>query len=118
MCLLAAPHDADHRVEHVIHDHAPPGDVAERGIDFLPDVSERRAGAGIGARHASVAEGGEQHGNHGDQQRGDDVAASAIAQHSEDGHRGDRLNYNDSVKNQIAKRECAPQTWGAAGHVR
>ena len=59
--LLADPDDADHRIEHVVHHHAPSGDVAERGIDLLTDIGECRAGAGIGARHASVADGGEQH---------------------------------------------------------
>src|SRR6202040_2703891 len=35
--LLAAPDDADHGIEHVVHDHAPAGNVAERRIDFLAD---------------------------------------------------------------------------------
>ena len=118
MRLLAAPHDADHGIEHVIHDHAPSGDVAEGGIDFLPDIGERRTGAGIGARHAPVTERGEEHGNHGDQQRGDDVPAAAITQYAEDGHGSDRLDYDDAVENQIAQRKRAPQARGAAGHVR
>src|SRR5208337_1369378 len=35
VCLLSAPDRADERIEHVIHYHAPPGDVAPRWIDFL-----------------------------------------------------------------------------------
>src|SRR5580692_4950939 len=42
--LLAAPDRADNWVEHVIHHHAPPGDVTEGGIDLLSDVSERGTG--------------------------------------------------------------------------
>ena len=72
--LLADPDDADHRVEHVVHHHAPAGDVAERGIDLLADVGEGGAGARVGARHAAVADGGEQHRHHGDEDGGDDVA--------------------------------------------
>src|SRR5215469_11567511 len=39
--LLAAPDDANHRVEHVIHHHAPSGDVAEHRVDLLSNISKR-----------------------------------------------------------------------------
>ena len=40
MRLLAAPDDADHRVEHVIHDHAPAGRVSQRRIDLLAHIGK------------------------------------------------------------------------------
>src|SRR6202795_1159152 len=56
---LAANHGADERVEDVIHHHGPASDVAERGMNFLPHVGIGGAGAGIGAGHFAVADGGE-----------------------------------------------------------
>ncbi len=63
---LAANDGADERIQDVIHHDGPAGDVAERGFEFLADVGVGGAGAGIGARHFAVADGGEEHGDHGD----------------------------------------------------
>ena len=57
--LLADPDDADHGIEHVVHDHAPPRHVAEGGINFLTNISKRGARAGIGARHTAITDRGE-----------------------------------------------------------
>ena len=84
MRLLAAPDGADDGIEHVIHDHAPAGDVAESGIDFLADVGEGGPGARIDSRHAAITDGGEEHGYHGYQDRRDYVPAAAVAEDSED----------------------------------
>ncbi len=107
--LLADPDDADHRIEHVVHHHAPSGDVAERGIDLLADIGEGRASAGISPRHAAIADRRKQHGHHGDQNGGDHVAMAAIAEHAEHRHGRNRLNDDDAVKNQVPKSEGAPQ---------
>ena len=105
--LLAAPDGADHGIEQVIHYHAPAGDIAERGIDLLPHVGERGAGAGIGTRHAAIAEGGEQHGNHGNQDRGDHVPVAPIAERSKHRHRRGRLDDDDAVEDQVPQGEGA-----------
>ena len=44
-------------------------------MDHLPDVGVSGTGARIHAGHASVADRGEKHGDHGHQNRGDHVAA-------------------------------------------
>ena len=48
-------------------------------MQLAAHVGVRRTGAGIYARHASVAHGGEDHSDHGDQNRGDYVALAGIA---------------------------------------
>jgi len=115
--LLAAPDGADDRIEHVIHHHAPASDVTKRGIDFLADVGEGRAGTGIGARHAAIADGGEQHCHHGDQDRRNDVPVSAVAEHTKHRHRRDRLNHDHSIQNQVPKGKRAPQAREVSGRV-
>jgi hypothetical protein len=107
--LLADPDDADHGIEQVVHDHAPAGYVSERRIDLLSDVSEGGSSAGVGARHAPVADGREEHGHHRDEDRGDDMPVSAIAEYAEHGHRRDRLNDDDAVQDQVPQREGAPE---------
>ena len=105
VCLLADPDDADHRIQHVIHHHAPAGDIAERRIDFLANIGESRPGAGIRPRHAPIADRGKQHGDHRNQDGSDNVTVAALAQYAEDRHGGHRLDYDDAVKNQVPKRE-------------
>ena len=102
--LLGAPDDADHRIQHVIHHHAPSGHVAESRIDLLPHVRERRTGAWVRARHASIAKGGEQHGHHGNQQRGNNMSAAALTEHAEDRHGRGGLDYDNAVKDQVPQR--------------
>ncbi len=109
MCLLADPDDADHGIEHVVHHHAPSRDIAERRVDLLADVSERRARAGIGTGHAAIADGGKQHGHHRNENRGDHMAMTAIAEHAEYGHGRNRLNDDDAIENQVPKSKRAPQ---------
>src|SRR5574341_675453 len=49
-------------------------------MQLLAHVSERRPGTGIGPGHAPVADGGEQHGHHGDQDGSDGVAPAAFGE--------------------------------------
>jgi len=56
--LFRAPDSADQRVQHVVHYHAPPGDVADRGIDLLRYIGEGRTALRIRARHSAVADAG------------------------------------------------------------
>ena len=74
-----------------------PVTIAERGIDLLPDVGECRARAGVRPRHAAITKSCEQHGHHGDEERGDDMSVAGIAEHAKDGHRRNRLNHDDPV---------------------
>ena len=97
--LLAAPDGTDDGVEHVIHDHAPSRNVAECRIDLLADVGERRTGAGVGSRHAPIADGREQHGHHGNQDGGHDMSVPTVAEHAEHRHGRDGLDDDDAVEN-------------------
>ena len=111
MRLLRAPNRADQRIEHVIHDHAPAGDISRRWMNLLRNVRECRTRARIRARHSSVADPRKQHRHHCDQDRRHHVAFSPFAQHAEDGHRRHRLNHDDAVQNQVPERERSPQAW-------
>ena len=61
-------------------------------MHFPAHVRVGRTGAGIDAGHLPVTDGGEQHGHHGDQNRGDHVAARFIIDHAINSHRRDGLN--------------------------
>jgi hypothetical protein len=99
VCLLANPDNADHRIQEIIHHHAPTRNVAQRGVDLLSNVSEGGPCAGIRSGHASIADRGEQHRDHGNENRGDYVAAPAVAEHAKHRHRRDRLDDDNAVKN-------------------
>ena len=115
---LAAPDRADDRVEHVVHGHAPAGHEAEPRVDLPPHVGVGRSGAGIGPRHAPVADGREQHGAHGDQDGGDDVPARLLADHAEQRHGRRGLDQNDAVKYQVPQPQSPPQVGLAARNIR
>jgi hypothetical protein len=70
-------------------------------MNLLRDVAERRAGAGIGASHAAIADASEQHCHHRDENGRDDVPAAALAQHSENRHRSHRRNSDNAVEQQV-----------------
>src|SRR6202046_2053917 len=89
------------------HHHRPSGDVSKREMNFLADVSVGRAGARIRARHFAVADGGEQHSYHVDQNRGDNVPASSVADNAINAHRGDRLNDYDADDDEVPKVQSA-----------
>jgi hypothetical protein len=76
-------------------------------MDLLADVGEGRSGARIDARHSPVADGGEQHRHHRDQDGGGDVAVTALRQHAVARHRRHRLDDDDAVKDEIAEGERA-----------
>ncbi len=90
-------------------------------MDLLADVGERGPGAGVRARHAAIADRRQQHGHHGDEDGGDDVALAAFVQHAEDGHRRHRLDDDDAVEDQVPQRQRALEALGrgvAGGHGR
>ena len=92
-------------------------------MNFLADVGIGGSGAGVGASHLAIADGGEEHSHHGDQDGGDDVAASVIADDAKDAHRRDGLNDDDANDDEVPEAEDATESyrrWSelgrAAGH--
>src|SRR6185312_12173455 len=77
-------------------------------------IGVRRASAGIDPRHASIAHGGEHHGDHGNQNRSDYVTLASVTEHAISGHGSRRLDDDNAVKNQVPKRERStkPQAGG------
>ena len=103
--------------EQVIHHHAPADDVAEGGVDLLAYIGISRACAGIDARHAAIADGRKQHGDHGDQNRGDHVAMGLVADDAVNAHRRGRLDNHHADDDQVpqAQRAFEPNGAGISG---
>ena len=78
-------------------------------MDLAPDVGVGGPGAGIGPRHAAIADGREQHGAHGDQDGGDDVPARLLAHHAEQRHGRGGLDQDDAVEDQVPQTQGTPQ---------
>src|SRR5260370_18502937 len=108
--LLRAPDRADEGIKHIVHHHAPARDVAGSWVDFLGHIRERGTGAGIRPRHAPVADPRKQHSYHGDENGGDYMAMTAIAERAEGRHRGDRVNHDDAVQNPVPQSQNTPQS--------
>lgn len=70
-------------------------------MHFLADIRISRARAGVDARHTAIADGCEQHRNHGDQNRGDNVAVRLVADHAVDAHRRCRLDDHHADDDQV-----------------
>ncbi len=66
--------DADDGDEHVVEQHGPAGEEAEVAVEALADEGVCGAGGGEPGGHAPVAGGGEDHGDHGEEDGGDGVA--------------------------------------------
>jgi hypothetical protein len=109
---LTAPDDADQCAEQQGQHIAPSREKAERGMDLTADISEHRPRAGIGARHASVTHGREQHRHHRDQDDGDDVSFGVLSDNSEVRHRRGRLDQNDAAEDQVPESQRAPKMGG------
>jgi len=65
---------------------------------------------GVNARHAPIADGGEEHRDHRQQNDCDDVTAGFLVEDAEDGHRRGGLDEDDAVEDQIPKAQCALQS--------
>ena len=107
---LTAPDDADHRIQHVVHGHAPASDITERGIYLLADISECRARARISSRHTAVTDRRKQHRDHGKQNRSHGMAVRSIAENSEQGHRCGRLYDNYAIQDQVPQSQATLET--------
>jgi len=86
-------------------------------MDFLSDVGESGASAGIGFRHAAITDGGEQHGEHRDEDGGNDVAVGALANHSVDGHGSSGLDDHNAVEDKIPEAEGPAQLYRRTGRA-
>jgi len=109
----AAPDGANQRIEDIVHDQAPAGDIAEGGMDFPADIKEGRAPVGIDAGHAAIADGGEHHGHHGQQNHRDHVPPRNIVEHAEHRHGRRGLDENDAVEHQVPEAQAALQANGS-----
>ena len=110
----AAPDRTDDGIEHVVHQHGPADDVAGERMDFFADVGVSGPGAGIDAGHPAIANGGEEHRDHGDEDGGDDVATRGVADDAVNAHGRGGLNDDDAVEDEVVKLERAAE----AGCVR
>ena len=70
-------------------------------MDLATDIGVGGARAGISAGHTAIADGGEEHGDHGDEDGGDHVAMGDLADDPEGRHRSGRLNEDDAVEDQV-----------------
>lgn len=98
---LTAPDYADDRVQDVIHQHGPANDVSGLWMEFFGDVAEGGAGARVDTSHAAVADGREQHGEHGNEDGCGDVPVGDVADHTVDAHGGGGQDDDDSVDDEV-----------------
>src|SRR5579864_8736560 len=78
-------------------------------MDLLADVSESGARAGIGSCHAAVADRGEKHCDHGDENCCDHVAVRRFTHHAKGWHGCSRLDDDDPVEDEVPKAQGTPQ---------
>lgn len=114
---LATPDRADQRIQDVIHRHAPAGQITEAWTELAAHVHEGRAALRICARHSSIADGGEQHGDHRAEDRRHYMPVRLVVDDAEAWHRSGRLNEDDAVEHQvpIAKTALERNLAGAEG---
>ena len=114
---LAAPDHADDRVQDIIENHGPSGEVAKRRVQFPADVGVGGTRAGIGLGHSPVADRREQHGDHADQDGRDDMPLGLLADDAVEGHGGGRLDQDDSVEDQLLQAQDPVQARFWHAHV-
>src|SRR5438309_1501522 len=76
-------------------------------IQSLPHIRISRTCRWIERRHAPVADSGNQHGEHGDQNDGGKVPIGKFLSHSIKRHRRDGLNEDDAIEDEVPKSENA-----------
>ncbi len=91
-------------------------------MDFACDVGVGGSGERISAGHAAIADGGKQHGEHGDENSGDDMAAAGVAHGAEGRHGRGGLHHDDAHDEQLREaegaRELGRRVGGGSGHRR
>src|SRR5260221_14747653 len=84
-------------------------------VEALADVRVGRSGSWIQRAHASVADGGDEHGEQRDQNNGDKVPVGKFLRHTIQRNWRDGLDENDAVENQVPKRERAAKPGRGGG---
>lgn len=97
----AAPHRADDGIEQIVHQHRPADQVARDRTYLAAYVGISRACTRIHSRHPPIADGGEDHRRHSEQDRRDDMTTCNIADNAVDPHRRGRLNDDDAIDDQV-----------------
>ena len=95
----------DERDDEVIQKHRPPRDESQVWIQAASYVRVGGAGQWIHAGHAPVTRRGQHHGDHRDQNRGDDMAVGKLLCDAEQRHRSDGHDYHDPVEDQVPQRK-------------
>ena len=101
--------------DEVVEEHGPAGEEAGVGPEGAADVGVRGAGGGVARRHASVAERGEHHGDHGDEDGEHDMSAGVDEDDAEDADRRDGLDEDDAVDDEVPHGEDALAWVGGDG---
>ena len=106
---LGAPNGSNRRVEDVVEGDAPAGQESKMGMQLVTHVAVGRPSLRISSRHPPIADRGEHHGDHRDQQRGRDVSLRHGGDDSERAQRRGRLDDDDAVEQQVTELQDAAQ---------
>ena len=101
----AAPDGTDDWIEEIVHEHGPSDDISRERMKFLGHIGEGRTCAGIYAGHATVANRGKKHRDHGNKNGGDYVTARLIADNAVDAHRRCWLDDDDAIDDEVPELE-------------
>src|SRR5579859_1525154 len=105
------------RLEKIFEEHGPADDEADVRIEAFADVCVDGAGRRIDGGHAAEADGGDGHGDHGEEQRGDGVAVGEDLGFAEERDGGDGRSENYPVVDEVPKAKDAFQM-GLGGSSR
>src|SRR5258708_17745729 len=96
-------------LEKIFEEHGPADDEADVGIESFTDVGVDGAGGRVDSGHAAETDGGDGHGDHGEEQCGDGVAVREDLRFAEKRDSGDGGSEDDTVVDQIPEAEDAFQ---------
>ena len=96
---------ADQRDQQVVEKHRPSGQKPEARVKAQPDVGIGGTGRRIERRHLSVADGGQPHCYHSEQDCRDGVPVGKLLGKSEEGDGSDRHHQHDAVEDQVPERQ-------------
>jgi len=96
-------------LEKIFEEHGPADDEADVGIESFTDVGVDGAGRRVDGGHAAEADGGDRHGDHGEEQCSDGVAVGENLRFAEERDSGDGGSEDDTVVDQIPEAKDAFQ---------
>ncbi len=97
------------RLEEIFEEHGPADNEADVGIEAFADVGVDRAGGRIDSGHAAETDGGDGHGDHSEEQRGDGVTVGKDLRFAEERDGGDGRREDDAVVDEVPEAEDAFQ---------